>query len=79
VAPTADDAALAARIAPVLGDEEATDEVPGAVPAPAVAPTSPTPVAGQRPWARWAVWAALVAAVAVAARAMLRPSASGRA
>jgi hypothetical protein len=75
---TADDAALAARIAPVLGDEEATDEVPGAVPA--AAPTADRQARpASPPWGRWAIWAALVAAVAVAARAMLRPSTSGRA
>lgn len=70
VGPTADDAALAGRIAPVLGDEEATDDVPGDVPvkpAPAAAPVS-----GQPRW-KWIAWTAAVVVIALAARIALRP------
>ena len=76
VGPSADDAALANRIAPVLGDEEATDDVPGSTPEPAVAPQAgPTAPAGAPRW-KWAVWAAVVLVVAVLSRLALRPGAS---
>jgi len=76
VAATADDAALLARITPVLGDEEATDDVPGAAPAAAESRSGPTSSPGAPAW-KWAIWAAVVVAVAGAARAALRPSRSG--
>jgi hypothetical protein len=78
VAATADDAALLARIAPVLGDEDATDDVPGAVPEPARSPMGSMPSSGAPAW-KWAVWAAVVMAVAAAVRAVLRPGRSGAA
>jgi hypothetical protein len=79
VGPTADDAALAARIAPVLGDEEATDELPGSTPAPALpAVDGRTAPAGAARW-KWAVWAAIVLAVAALARTLMRPGTSARA
>jgi hypothetical protein len=72
-APTADDLALAATIAPVQGDEEPTDAAektpstaPAAVPAREAAPAA-------LPW-KWILWAALVLVIAVVARATLRPA-----
>ncbi|MFM9058150.1 MAG: hypothetical protein ACKOSQ_03305 [Planctomycetaceae bacterium] len=76
VGPTADDAALAGRIAPVLGDEEATDEVPGAAPPPPPRPAPASQAAPQPRW-KWAVWAAAVLVIAAVARTLLRPGASG--
>jgi len=81
VAPTADDTALAATIAPVIADEDATDSLPGIDPAaPAVAaPAAAGPAAGLRAW-KWAVWAAAVLLIAGVSRAVLKPAAaSGRA
>ncbi len=66
----AGDAALATRIAPVLGDEEPTAEAGGAAKPAAAAP------AGDG-W-KWLVWAAAVAVIAVVSRAMLRPGNGGR-
>jgi hypothetical protein len=76
VAPTADDTALAATIAPVIADEDATDSLPGIDPA---APAAASPAGGLRAW-KWAVWAAAVLLVAGVSRAVLKPAASsGRA
>ena len=76
VGPTSADAALAGRIAPVLGDEEATDEVPGAMPEPAEA----SPAAGAPRWNwKWIAWGAAVLVIAVAARLALRPGSPGSA
>ncbi|MFM8290596.1 MAG: hypothetical protein ACKOC4_02710, partial [Planctomycetia bacterium] len=66
----AGEAALATRIAPVIGDEEPTAEAGGAAKPAAAAP------AGDR-W-KWLVWAAAVAVIAVVSRAMLRPGNAGR-
>jgi hypothetical protein len=72
-APTADDMALAATIAPVQGDEEPTDSAektlaasPSAKPAPEAAPATES-------W-KWILWAALVLVIAGVARAALRPA-----
>ncbi|MFM9025893.1 MAG: hypothetical protein ACKON7_11245 [Planctomycetaceae bacterium] len=78
VAATADVSALVARITPVLGDEEATDDVPGAVPEPARSPAGPKPSSAAPAW-KWAVWAAVVMAVAAAVRAVLKPGRAGAA
>jgi len=66
VAADAADSDLAGRVLPVLGEEEADDDVPGR-PAPAAAASPARP-----PWL-WAVWAAAVLLVAIVARAALRP------
>ncbi|NDC54504.1 MAG: hypothetical protein EBZ74_09510 [Planctomycetia bacterium] len=61
-----DDATLAARIAPVIGDDGAGDDT-----APAAEPSA-RPAEGPRPLT-WAVWAAALVLVALAARSVLRP------
>lgn len=74
----ADDTALAATIAPVLADEDATDALPGVDPAapPTARPAAP---AGWRAW-KWALWAAAVLLIAGVSLSVLRPAASaGRA
>ncbi|MFM7108623.1 MAG: hypothetical protein ACKOZU_08510 [Planctomycetaceae bacterium] len=76
VGPTTDDTALAGRIAPVLGDEDATDDVPGAAPEPAGPAPAATPAGGPPPW-KWIAWAAVVLSIAVAARLALRPGTPG--
>jgi hypothetical protein len=69
---TAEEAALAQKIAPVLADEEATDAVPGSDPAkPAPAPTVDTR------W-KWLVWAAVITLVAFGSRAARRPGTDSR-
>ena len=78
VGPTADDAALADRIAPVLGDEEATDDVPGAEPEPVTTAPAAAPMSGQPRW-KWIAWAAAVIVIALAARIALRPGSPGAA
>ena len=67
---------LARRIAPVLGDEDATDGVPGIDPArpPAAIPAAP-PGRVDRPW--W-VWAAAVVVAALGGRLALRLATAGR-
>jgi hypothetical protein len=75
VAPSADDTALAATIAPVIADEDATDALPGVDPA-APPPTSPAAApAGWQAW-KWALWAAVVLLIAGVSRTVLKPAAS---
>jgi hypothetical protein len=66
--PSPDDAALAARIAPVIGDEgvdDASDE--------SRAESSATATTGERvKLVKWGAWAAFVVIVAVAARSAFR-------
>jgi len=72
VAPTAEDTALAATIAPVLADEDATDGLPGLDPnAP---PAAAAPSGGNSKAWRWAFWAAAVLLVAGVSRSLLKPS-----
>ena len=66
-----DDAALAAKIAPVIGDEGEEDDAEPSLPGPA-ANTGPAAGDGLRSF-KWVAWAAGVALVAFAARAALRP------
>ncbi|MEI7780877.1 MAG: hypothetical protein WCJ18_02995, partial [Planctomycetota bacterium] len=67
---TADDAALAARIAPVIADEDATDdETALAVDADLTAAT--TLAADRWKAIKWAVWTAIVLAIAVFSRSAL--------
>ena len=76
LAPTADDTALAATIAPVIADEDATDALPGVDPAaPPIAPPAAATPAGWRAW-KWALWAAAVLLIAGVSRAMLKPTTS---
>jgi hypothetical protein len=67
-----DDAALAARIAPVLGDEDATDGEPGS---PEGAASAPKPAMPLRT-VKWIAWAAIVVLIAIASRSALRSRAS---
>ncbi len=69
-----DDAALAAKIAPVLADEEATDDVPGGDPN---QPAAGGDDAARVQTSKWLLWAAAVLVVAVAARAAMRPGDGG--
>jgi hypothetical protein len=73
---TEDDAALAGRVAPVIGAEEG-NEPPAEKMA---APTGPPPAAAKVAAARWKwlVWAAVVAVIALVSRVLLRPGSAGR-
>jgi hypothetical protein len=70
-APTADDLALAATIAPVQGDEEPTDVAETA--AAESPPDVSAPAAPVVSW-KWILWAAAVLVIAGVARAALRPA-----
>ena len=74
VPPTADDTALAATIAPVLADEDATDGLPGIDPNAPPAASAPGAVAGNSKAWRWAFWAAAVLLVAGVSRSLLKPA-----
>jgi hypothetical protein len=73
---TADDAALASQVGPVLGDEDPADDEPARN---VVAPTGSGPSVGPPPpdsrW-KWLLWAAVVVAVAVGARSLFKPGSS---
>ncbi|MBM4012166.1 MAG: hypothetical protein FJ286_12435 [Planctomycetes bacterium] len=61
-------------VAPVLADDEATDDLPGRdVPPP---PGSPAPAGGAPRW-KWILWAAVVLAIGLVSRAALRPAPAG--
>jgi hypothetical protein len=75
VPPTAEDTALAATIAPVLADEDATDGLPAIDPnAPPAAAAPGTGTGNSKAW-RWAFWAAAVLLVAAVSRSLLKPAA----
>ena len=86
-----DDAAIAARIPPVLADEEATDDTPGVDPSqrPAGRAVSPRAAAGQPAAAggpggtwglpRWVPWLAVGVVVGWLVRALLRSGADDKA
>jgi hypothetical protein len=74
---TEDDAALAGRVAPVIGAEEGIAP-PAETPA---APSEPPPAVAAKVAAarwKWLVWAAVVAVIALVSRALLRPGNAGR-
>jgi len=77
-ATAARDAALAARIAPVLGDEEANDDQAGVDPAASPAAAEPAPRAGPPAFARWGSWLAAVLLVVFLARVALRSGPAAR-
>lgn len=63
-------------VAPVLADDDATDDVPGHDPShPAGGPVASKP-AGPQPW-KWLLWAAVVVAIALVSRAAMRPMPGG--
>jgi hypothetical protein len=72
------DAALAARIAPVLGDEEATDERVGIDPSRPADKGEQAGGAGARPYLTWGAWLAAVLIVGLLSRAALRSGATTR-
>ncbi|MFM7206081.1 MAG: hypothetical protein ACKO4T_05340 [Planctomycetaceae bacterium] len=63
-------------VAPVLGDDEATDDQPGHDPARPAAVTAAAKAPASARW-KWIVWAAVVTAIAIASRAAMRPSTAG--
>lgn len=71
-APSADDAALAARIAPVIADEDATDDETATVAAADATLPAASPAALDR-WKaiKWAAWTVIVLAIAVFSRSAL--------
>ena len=69
-AATKDDAALAGRVAPVIGAEEGVSS-----PAETPVPSADTVVATR--W-KWLIWAAVVAVIALVSRVLLRPGSAGR-
>ena len=80
--PSPEDAALAARVAPVLGDEDATDEDDDAQTG-AAADRPPVSAAAAKPDGRtsvlrWGIVAVTVALIALLARSVLRSTASPR-
>jgi hypothetical protein len=72
------DAALVARIAPVLGDEEATDERAGIDPSRPADKGEQAGGAGAWPYLRWGAWIAAVLVVVFLSRAALRSGAAAR-
>ncbi len=67
-----DDAALAARIAPVIADEDATDDIPpggSALPTPSAAEARQD----QTTPSKWALWGAIAVAIGIASWFLLRP------
>ena len=75
--PPADAAVPSATIsvAPVLADDDATDDVPGHDPSrPGGTPAAPK--VGPQTW-KWILWAAVVVAIALASRAAMRPMPGG--
>jgi hypothetical protein len=67
-------------MAPVLADDEATDDMPGRDPAKPVseapAPAMPTTPAGAPRW-KWVLWGAVVLAIALVSRAAMRTTPAG--
>ena len=74
------EASLPIAVAPVLADDDATDEVPGRDPlqpaAPAAAPVPPATSSGAPRW-KWILWGAVVLAIAVVSRAAMRTAPAG--
>jgi hypothetical protein len=70
----ADEAALATRIAPVIGE---TDDLPAG---PATSAAKPAPGMPLATWKllKWLLWAVAVAVIAFVSRAVLRPGTGGR-
>jgi len=64
----------AITVAPVLADDEATDDQPGRDVS--ARPAAPPPAAGAPRW-KWILWAAVVLAIAMVSRAAMRPTAAG--
>ena len=71
---------LPIAVAPVLADDDATDDVPGRDPlqpaAPAAAPATPATFNGAPRW-KWILWGAVVLAIAVVSRAAMRTVPAG--
>jgi hypothetical protein len=75
--PDAAEGSLPIAVAPVLADDDATDDVPGRDPAqPAVAAPAPATPTGAPRW-KWILWGVVVLAIAVVSRAAMRPAPAG--
>jgi hypothetical protein len=78
--PDAAEASLPIAMAPVLADDDATDNVPGRDPAKPVSeaptPAMPTAPAGAPRW-KWILWGAVVLAIALVSRAAMRTAPAG--
>jgi len=78
--PDAAEGSLPIAMAPVLADDEATDDMPGRDPAKPVseapAPAMPTTPAGAPRW-KWILWGAVVLAIALVSRAAMRTAPAG--
>jgi hypothetical protein len=74
------EASLSIAVAPVLADDDATDNVPGRDPlqpaAPSTAPAAPTAINGAARW-KWILWGAVVLAIAAVSRAAMRTVPAG--
>ena len=79
-APDAAEASLPIAMAPVLADDDATDDVPGRDPlqpaTPAAPPATPATFNGAARW-KWILWGAVVLAIALASRAAMRTTPAG--
>ena len=74
---TEDDAALAGRVAPVIGAEEGSDPPAEKLAAPSGPPEPAAARVAASRW-KWLIWAAVVAVIALVSRALLRPGSAGR-
>jgi hypothetical protein len=74
---TGDDAALARRIAPVIGAEDGMVAPADGVAVPAAQPASAASGPAATRW-KWLAWAGIVTVIALISRALLRPGSSGR-
>jgi hypothetical protein len=74
------EATLPIAVAPVLADDDATDDVPGRDPlqpaTPAAPPATPATSSGAARW-KWILWGAVVLAIALASRAAMRTTPAG--
>ncbi len=78
-APASDatEGSLPMAVAPVLADDDATDDVPGHDPAqPAAAAPPPTAPTGAPRW-KWILWGVVVLAIAIVSRAAMRTAPAG--
>ena len=76
-AATEDDAALAGRVAPVIGAEEGSEPPADTPAAPSEPPASAAAKVVATRW-KWLIWVAVVAVIALVSRVLLRPGSAGR-